>query len=137
VEAAESYRGRSNRKDRAIFNIALAAGANHFAHLADKAADEGETGGVAVGVLLRFGRDLSIESALKDAFPDLDDVRIRAVRRVIGQYLDRQLTIENFAAATVKDEIKAALSKENAKLGDAIEVVDLIACVLGRLKKDK
>lgn len=79
----------------------------------------GSVGGRAV-------RDKLIESTLEDVFPQLDDLAVRSIARVISLSIDDKLNIKNFGVETAKGEIIEALKKENPELATSAEVVDFI-----------
>ena len=98
---------------RVAMEIITAAIAHRFAKGAEKGAREGKLIASVVKIVSRKTRDDAIGSALKDGIPDLNDVGVRGVQRVIILYIDKELSFRNLAKATFKDELKAALAKEN------------------------
>lgn len=76
--------------------------------------------------LAKVARDGLIESALKDTFPDLKPAEIRAAKRVISLYLDKELTLNKFAKETAKEEALAALRKEAPSLASAGAIADFL-----------
>ena len=108
---------------RAILKILGASVANEIAR--DQDNKDGLLSAV-VSIGARAGRNKLIESALRDAFPQFEDVEIRAIRRVSALYLDGKLSLTNFGKETAKEEIVEALKGESPQLAASAEVVDFL-----------
>jgi len=123
----------SEATQRAILKILGAGLANEFAK--DQDQKEGLLAALfSVGA--RAGRDNLIESALRDVFPDLDEFEIRSVRLVASLYVDGKLSLENLGKEAAKQEIIAALKREDPSLGTSAQVVDFLYD-LGRARADQ
>jgi hypothetical protein len=98
-----------------------------FFKAAGKAAEDAEDDVVAIlgpVVCERISSGL-IESAVKDVFPNLPAVGIRAVARAARLCLDGKLSTIDFLEATAKDELKEAL-KSDPDLAPAVEALGFL-----------
>lgn len=108
---------------RAIVKISGAGIADAFAR--DQKQNDGLIAALfSVGA--RAGRDKLIESAIKDVFPEMDDIEIRGIRRVACLYLDGKLSLANLGKDTAKEEIIEALKEENPTLATSAQIVDFL-----------
>ena len=55
----------------------------------------------------------------------MNDVQIRALRRVLGLYADGKLSLTNLVKDSLKEELITALKKDNPELGNSAELADI------------
>jgi hypothetical protein len=113
----------AERRQRAIAKI---LGAVFFKVLgeAGKSADNVLVAALAKVVCDRFSAGL-IEEAIKDVFPHLPDVGVRAIARAARLCLDGKLSKINYLEATAREELKQAL-KADRDLAPAVEGIDFL-----------
>ena len=78
----------------------------------------------------RLFRDTTIEDRVRRCLPDLSDFEVRALRRLICQLLDRQLSLERFSKATLKEEL---LELVKQKLGGEVQNSSVVVEFLVKL----